>query len=125
MTQDQYIGNINGSALDERPKRSKKMRIASFNRSNISVTMKMVSKYNKDAGEYEEPSPRISLIINGKYNRLVADPDLLKGLGAFLSTLGDTMQSMGIREDVPTEDIIRDRIERFVSDSKTISEMTS
>ena len=125
MTQDQCIRDRNNSASDTNPIRCKKTRIASFSRSNITVTMKMVSKFNADTGEYEEPSPRISFMINGKYNRIVADPELLKDLGAFLVTLGDTMQSLGIREEASTETTIRDRIERFVSDSKTISEMTS
>ncbi len=70
------------------PKHSKKTRIASFHRSNVTVTMKMVSQFDRDAGEYEEPSPKISVVINGKHNRIPAEPDLLMDLGSFLTTLG-------------------------------------
>ncbi len=125
MTQDQCIRDRNNSTSDTNPIRCRKTRIASFSRSNITVTMKMVSKFNVDTGEYEEPSPRISFMINRKYNKVTADPGLLRDLGSFLTALGDTMESMGIRENPPTEDLIRNRIERFVTDSKTLSEMTS
>jgi hypothetical protein len=116
--------NWNG-ASGSSPKHSKKTRVASFNRSNITVTMKMVSLFDRDVGEYKEPSPRISLIVNGKYNRIAADPGLLKDLGSFLTTLGDAMESMGVREEIPSRDLIKERIGKLVPGSETSSEMLS
>ena len=125
MTQDQSkVCNGNG-APESYPKHSKKTRVASFNRSNVTVTMKMVSLFDRDTGEYREPSPRISLMVNGKYNRILADPSLLKDLGSFLMTLGNAMESMGIHEEIPSGDLIKERIGKLIPDSETSSEMVS
>ena len=125
MTQNQSKVCNGNSASDRHPKHSKKTRIASYNRSNITVSMKMVSPFDRDTGEYREPAPRISLIINGKYNKILADPSLLKDLGSFLMTLGDALESMGIHEEIPSSDLIKERIRKFVTDYETSSEMVS
>ncbi len=125
MTQDQCIRNKNSSALSAHPKHCRKTRIASFNRSNITVTMKTVSKFNMDTGEYKESSPKIFFMTNGYCNKVIADPSLLRCLGSTLTALGDTVESVGILEELPTEGLIRNRIGKFISDSKTLSEMTS
>ena len=77
---------LHGNHSPSRP--AKKMRVASFEQRNVTVPVKMVSKFDKNGKKYLEPVPRIAFLVSGKYNRIPSDPDFLRDLGSFLVTLG-------------------------------------
>jgi len=74
--------------------------------------MKMVSQFDRDAGEYNKPTPKISLVVNGKYNRILADPGLLKDLGCFLMELGKAIDGLDLPMETPCAEEIRRRVQR-------------
>ena len=88
------------------------MRVASFEQRNVTVSVKMVSKFDKSGKKYLEPVPRIAFLVSGKYNRIPSDPDFLRDLGSFLMTLGDALDGLDLPDERLCSNDIRNMVER-------------
>ena len=90
----------------------KKQTILSFQRGNIYMGLKLVSEYDKSAGRYKEPVPKITLMFDGKYVRMPIDSSLIRDFSRFLGSLAEVVDGVDVRHEEDPEEVNR-RIEEF------------
>jgi hypothetical protein len=99
-----------GTALSV-SKPTKKENVLSFRKGHVFVALKLVTVFNKEKGEYDDPIPKITFLVDGKYVRMPIDSGLLKSLGGFLSDLGEVLEGV----DVPESRVDVEAAKRLIS----------
>ena len=92
-------------------KPTKKENILSFRKGHVFVALKLVTPYNREEQKYEDPIPKITFLVDGKYVRMPIDSSLLKSLGKFLEDLGDILEGV----DIPEQRVDIDAAKRLMS----------
>ena len=87
-------------------RQSKKETVMSFKHGPVYMGLKLVSPFNKETQEYEEPMPKIVFLVDGKYVRMPIDSELFREFGSFLMKLSDVTE--GVR--VPEKEIDLDEV---------------
>ena len=76
----------------------KKETLMSFREGGVYMALKLVSSYDRTAGGYAEPEPRIVFVVNGKYIKLPLESDLFKRFGGFLMKVGEAVEGVEVRQ---------------------------
>ncbi len=92
-------------------KPTKKENLVSFRKGHVFVALKLVSQYDRESQQYEDPVPKITFLVDGKYVRMPVDSSLLKSLGKFLGDLGDILEGV----EVPERSVDIEEARRIIS----------
>ena len=82
--------------------------LMSFREGHIYVALKMVSSFDKESQSYQQPQPKITCMVDGKYIRMPIDAPLIKRFGDFLIKLGDVLEGV----EIPQREIDMDEVRR-------------
>ena len=84
----------------------KKETVMSFKNGPVYMGLKLVSPFNKDRQEYEEPIPKVVFLVDGKYVRMPIDSELFREFGSFLLKLSDVTDGVKVPEkEVDLEEV--------------------
>ena len=95
----------------------KKETVMSFKNGPVYMGLKLVSPFNKDTQEYEDPIPKVVFLVDGKYVRMPIDSELFREFGSFLLKLSDVTD--GVR--VPEKEVDMDTVREKLSSLKAVS----
>ena len=76
----------------------KKETVMSFKHGSIYMGLKLVSPFNKETQEYEDPVPKIVFLVDGKYVRMPIDSELFGEFGGFLMKLSEVTDGIRVPE---------------------------
>ena len=76
----------------------KKETVMSFKNGPVYMGLKLVSPFNKDTQEYEDPIPKVVFLVDGKYVRMPIDSELFREFGGFLLKLSDVTDGVKVPE---------------------------
>ncbi len=70
----------------------------SFRKGHVFVALKPAFHYDRESQQYEDPVPKITFLVDGKYVRRPVDSPIPKSLGKFLGDLGDILEGVEVPE---------------------------
>ena len=82
--------------------------LMSFRDGHIYAALRMVSPFDKKTQSYQQPEPKITFMVDGKYIRMPIDAPLIKRFGDFLMKLGDVLEGV----EIPQKEIDMDEVKR-------------
>lgn len=80
---------------------------------HIYAALKMVSSFDKESQSYQQPQPKITCMVDGKYIRMPIDASLIKRFGDFLIKLGDVLEGVEIPQREIDMDEVRKKMRSF------------
>lgn len=87
--------------------------LMSFGEGHIYAALKMVSSFDKESQSYQQPQPKITCMVDGKYIRMPIDASLIKRFGDFLIKLGDVLEGVEIPQREIDMDEVRKKMRSF------------
>ena len=91
-------------------------RILVFNKGGVYLGLKLVQTFNVETGKYSDPVPRVTYIVNGKFNNIPLNGKWWREYADFVNKFADTLDGLDIERATIIDDV--DRAKKLMAQFK-------